>query len=88
MANDLDALVLDEARDSRRTAEVWLRRALLLLLVALPIVALFNVFGQSATEATASSSVAKLTVRSPTHVRGGLLYEARFTIDATSFASS
>ena len=83
MTNDLDELALEEARDLRgRGAETWLRRVLLLALVAVPVVALFNVFGQSATEASTSSSAVKLTVRSPTHARGGLLYEARFTIEA------
>jgi hypothetical protein len=47
-----------------------------------PIVALFNVFGQSASTASASSSVARLTVRSPTHARGGLLFEVRMTVEA------
>lgn len=83
MADDPDALALDEARDLQgRGLEVWVRRALLIVFVALPVVALFNVFGQTATEATASSPVVKLTVRSPTHARGGLLYEARFVIQA------
>lgn len=83
MADDPDALALDEARDLQgRGLEVWARRALLIVFVALPALALFNVFGQTATEATASSPVVKLTVRSPTHARGGLLYEARFVIQA------
>jgi hypothetical protein len=81
--SDLDALSLEKARDLRgRDVEVWLRRVLLLLLAVVPVLALMNVFGQSATVATASTSAVKLTVRSPTHVRGGLLYEVRFTIEA------
>ena len=80
---DLDGLALDEARELRgRGIELWLRRLVLLAFVAMPILALFNVFGQSATEASASSPAVKLTVRSPTHARGGLIYEARFTIQA------
>src|SRR5438045_433252 len=83
MASDVDGRVLDEARELRgRGLEVWLRRLLLLVFVAMPVVALFNVFGQTASTASASSAVAKLTVRSPTHTRGGLLFEARFTIEA------
>jgi hypothetical protein len=83
MADELDGLALDEARELRgRGVELWLRRLVLLAFLAMPILALFNVFGQSATVASASSSVAKLSVRSPTHARGGLLYEARFTIEA------
>jgi hypothetical protein len=78
-----DGLALERARElNGRNHEVWLRRALLLLFAVLPVLALLNVFGQSAVEASASSPVAKLTVRSPTHARGGLLFEARFTIQA------
>lgn len=83
MADQLDGLALDASRDLRgRDAEPWARRLILLLLAVVPLLALFNLYGQSATEATASSSAVKLTVRSPTHARGGLLYEARFTIQA------
>ena len=83
MAPELDGVDLVKARYvDGRGHEVWLRRALLLLLAVVPVLALLNVFGQSATEATASTPAAKLTVRSPTHVRGGLLYEVRFTIQA------
>ena len=78
-----DALSLEKARDlSGRDVEVWVRRIVLLVFAVVPVLALLNVFGQSATVATASAPAAKLTVRSPTHVRGGLLYEVRFTIEA------
>ena len=83
MPADLETVDLEKARDlNGRDHEVWFRRALLLLFAVVPVLALLNVFGQSAGEASASSPVAKLTVRSPTHARGGLLYEARFTIEA------
>jgi hypothetical protein len=83
MTQTLDAVDLDTARDLEgRRLELWARRVLILLLAVVPVLALFNVFGQSATEAKASSPVATLTVRSPTQARGGLLYEVRFTIQA------
>jgi hypothetical protein len=83
MAADLEAVDLERARDlGGRDHEVWLRRGLLLLFAVVPVLALLNVFGQHASEASASSSVAKLTVRAPAHARGGLLYEVRFTIEA------
>ena len=83
MADDLDGLALEDARSLRgRSTETWVRRLILLAFVAVPVVALFNVFGQSASTASASSSVAKLTVRSPTHARGGLLFEVRMTVQA------
>ena len=83
MAKPPDGLDLESARDLKgREREPWVRRALVALFVVVPVLALFNVFGQHATEASASSAAAKVTVRSPTHARGGLLYEVRFTIEA------
>ena len=66
-----------------RTLERWLPQALLVLVFALPIVALFNVFGQNPESVTASNpnGVASLTLRAPTSIRSGLLFEARFDID-------
>src|SRR4051794_23338952 len=83
MANAPDGLDLESARDLKgRGAEPWIRRALVALFAVIPVLALFNVFGQTASEASASSAAATVTVRSPTHARGGLLYEVRFTIAA------
>jgi len=83
MARPPDGLRLDNARDLKgRGAEFWVRRVLVALFAVIPVLALFNVFGQHASEASASSSAATLTVRSPTTARGGLLYEVRFTIVA------
>jgi len=74
---------LESARDLKgRDAEFWVRRILVALFAVIPVLALFNVFGQSASKASASSAAATVTVRSPTHARGGLLYEVRFTIQA------
>jgi hypothetical protein len=58
------------------------RYALLALLAAFLVAALFNVFGQKAETLTATSPKADLEVYAPTKLRGGLLYEARFTISA------
>ena len=78
-----EGLDLESARDLKgRDAEPWVRRLLVALFAVIPVLALFNVFGQSAGEASASSAAATVTVRSPTHGRGGLLYEVRFTIVA------
>jgi hypothetical protein len=51
-------------------------------MAAIPVLALFNVFGQAPSDSTANSPAATLNVLSPTQVRGGLLFEARFTIVA------
>ena len=80
MSGDLDGLDLATARDLEGRSNVWIRRGIVILLVALPVLALLNVFGQRAGDGSVSSAAAKLTVRSPKAVRGGLLFEARFTI--------
>ena len=83
MAQKLDSVNLTRARELRgRAREVWVRRAGLVVVVAILVLALFNVFGQAPGDSTANSPAATLTVLSPTHVRGGLLFEARFTIAA------
>jgi hypothetical protein len=78
-----DFIVLRTHRDLEgRRNEAWLRRALLALLVAIPIAALFNVFGQRPRTSTAATPTAALKVYAPTSLRGGLLYEARFHVSA------
>jgi hypothetical protein len=79
-----DFIVLRKHRDLvARRNEVWVRRLLLTLLGAIPLVALFNVFGQRPSTSTAAVPAASLSVYAPTSVRGGLLYEARFHVRAT-----
>ena len=78
-----DGIVLRRHRDFEgRACEPWVRRALLLALLAIPIAALANVFGQSPRTTSASSAAARLQLLAPATVRPGLLYEARFRIDA------
>jgi hypothetical protein len=67
-----------------RSREVYVRRALLVLLALIPLLALLNVFGQRPSTSTASSTAADLEVYAPAHLRGGLLFMGRFTIDAHS----
>jgi hypothetical protein len=55
---------------------------LLLLLLVPPVLGLLNFFGQSPGSTTVSSPVATLNVQSPTRLRGGDLYQARFRIFA------
>ena len=76
-------LTLKRNRDLAGRAEyIWVRRALMLLVAAVPVVALFNVFGQRPASVTAGTPAASLKLYAPAHVRGGLLYMARFTISA------
>src|SRR5256885_7770029 len=46
------------------------------------LLGLLNLFGQHPDRLTANSARAGLEVYAPSHLRGGLLYEARFTISA------
>lgn len=78
-----DTLVLTRHRDlAGRRLDVWARRALLTLLAAIPVLALANVFGQGPHTATVTSTAARLELSAPAQVRGGLLWQARFTVAA------
>jgi hypothetical protein len=83
VADAPDTILLGKHRDLRgRTKEVWVRRALLALIILIPVLGLFNVFGQRPGTSEARASAATLSVYAPTKVRGGLLWEARFHITA------
>jgi hypothetical protein len=76
-------LVLRRHRDLEgRHYEAHARRALLTLIGLVPLLALLNVFGQRPQTARASTPAATLTVSAPTRARSGLIYSARFRIDA------
>jgi hypothetical protein len=60
----------------------WLRHGYLILLTAFVVVALLNVFGESSSTSSATSSAATLTMKAPQRLRGGLLYQAKFEIHA------
>ena len=59
-----------------------IRYALLGLIGAFLVLGLFNVYGQNPETITATSAKADLELYAPDRLRGGLLYEARFTITA------
>jgi hypothetical protein len=83
MADVPDALVLKRDRDLEgRRYEIWIRRGLMALIAAVPVVALFNVFGQRPETHTLVSPAASMKIYAPSRLRGGLLYEARFHITA------
>jgi hypothetical protein len=76
---------IDLARDRDlrgRGRGVWIRRGLLTLIGVVPVLALFNVFGQRPHTDKASNSAATLSVYAPTRLRGGLLWEGRIHIRA------
>lgn len=58
------------------------RRIALLLLAAVLVLGLLNTFGQRPASHRYTSSAADLELYAPSTIRGGLFYEARFTIEA------
>lgn len=82
MASAPETLTLSRHRDREGWLGPWPSRIGLALLAALVIAALLNVFGQRPLTSTAATRAARLQIYAPSHLRGGLLYTARFTIDA------
>src|SRR5438067_254519 len=58
------------------------RQLILIVVIALLVAGLFNVFGQRPEHHYVNAPQAQLELYAPSHLRGGLLYEARFTITA------
>jgi hypothetical protein len=80
-----ETLSVERHRDLRgRGWQIWVRRGLMSLVVLVPVLALLNVFGQRPATSKASAARASLSVYAPNHLRGGLLYMARFRIAAHS----
>jgi hypothetical protein len=80
VADPPDAIDLGRDGDLRgRRKDVWVRPTLLALATLVPVLALFNVFGQRPTTSNASGPAAKLSVYAPTKLRGGLLWEGAST---------
>jgi hypothetical protein len=65
-----------------RGAHPAVRRTFLLLLGAITVAALVNVFGQRPSTGRASASFASLEVQSPTRLRGGLIFQTRIQVHA------
>jgi hypothetical protein len=76
-------LTLERHRDLQgRARQVWYRRGLILVLVAIVVLALANFFGQHPATSHASGPAASLELQAPTRVRGGLMFQGRFTLVA------
>jgi hypothetical protein len=70
-------------RDLRgRRLEPWIRRAGLLVLVAIVTLALLNRFGQQPSSTASAGPGASMRLSAPKTIRGGLMWQARLTIDA------
>jgi hypothetical protein len=63
-----------------RRHHVVVHRALMALLAALAVVALLNLLGQRASTTTAAGPTVVFDVRAPARLRGGLIYQTRFTV--------
>jgi hypothetical protein len=85
MAEAPEGIVLRRHRDlNGRRHQVWVRRGVLAAIAVVPIFGLFNVFGQRPSDTDVSAPAATLSLSAPERVRGGLLFQAHFTIRARS----
>jgi hypothetical protein len=82
MTNAPQTLTLREHRDQGKARQRWFRRGLLALLGLILLAALLNAFGQRPETSSAAAAAARLQVYAPERVRSGLVYAARFRIDA------
>jgi hypothetical protein len=82
MADTPDFLTLKHNRDAAGRREVPTRRAITSVIALFCLAGLLNVFGQRPATSDAAVSAASLKLYAPSRIRGGLFYEARFTIDA------
>jgi hypothetical protein len=82
MAETPQFLTLRRNRDHAGTAEVPVRRSVVTVLALVLLAGLLNAFGQHPETSKAGTSRATLKVYAPSRLRGGLYYEARFTITA------
>lgn len=84
MARSQDTpLGIDRARHqdlNGRGGHVWWRRGTLVIVAAIPVLGLLNIFGQHAEPDTYQSAAATLLINSPAHVRGGLIFTTEIAI--------
>ena len=84
MADQPEGIVLPRHRDLEgRAWHPWVRRALLAVVLLIAVLALAGVFGQRPSSTSAEAAPATMTISAPDAVRGGLLFQARFTIEAS-----
>ena len=85
MAAPPDGIVLERHRDAPGSPlSRWGRRAFFAALVVFVALALVGFFGQPPRTSTAAAPAATLEVQAPTRVRGGLLFQGRFTVEASA----
>jgi hypothetical protein len=70
-------------RDAQgRGHQPWVRRGFLAAFCVFLVLGLLNVFGQRSVTSRAAGTAARIDVRGPTKVRGGLLFQERITVRA------
>jgi hypothetical protein len=78
-----ESIDLSRHRDlAGRRSGPWARRVLVSVLVAVVVFALAGELGQPPRDVQAAGPAALLSVQAPDRLRGGLLYQARFTVTA------
>jgi hypothetical protein len=79
-----ETLTLKRHRDLDRLQRsgIVVRRVGYAVLAIIAVLGLLNVFGQRPSTATADVTAARFQLYAPSHLRGGLLYMARFRITA------
>jgi hypothetical protein len=82
MAQTPQFLTLRHNRDRTGTTEVRVRRTVVTVLSLVLLAGLLNAFGQRPETSKAGTGKATLKVYAPSRLRGGLYYQARFTITA------
>ncbi len=71
----------DTYRDLKgRASHPWHRRILLLLILVIPVLALFGVFGQRTDKTQANTPQATLKMSGPSRIRGGLLFQWKLQV--------
>jgi hypothetical protein len=82
VANVPDELDLPRHRDPSSRAELVVRWIVLGLLTVFAAAGLLGAFGQRAGSVSASADGASLEVSAPARLRGGLIYQGRFVVEA------
>src|SRR5437870_3189213 len=79
-----DTLVLKRHRDLEgpHRYSIWTRRTFIGLVTLIAALGLANLFGQRPSTTTARAGAATLRLYAPAHLRGGLLFSARFHVYA------
>jgi hypothetical protein len=82
VASAPDYLTLKRNRDEAGRHEPRFRRIGIAFVSIVLLLGLLNLFGQRPSTSYALAPQARLKVYAPAHLRGGLIYEVRFTINA------